>query len=126
MTNLEKLIESKGITMTCKYGAPDNDSFKDSDGWTCILHNSKKQMTVNFYMGRGHHGKEPRVADVLNSLLLDSSALDMDFEDFCGNFGYNTDSRKAEKIYKDCLKSGRKLQSFLGDDFEEFIENNDY
>lgn len=31
------------------------------------------------------------------------------FEDFAGEFGYDRDSRQAEKIYKQCLKQAERL-----------------
>ena len=36
------------------------------------------------------------------SFLEDAWAGSMDFEDFCGEYGYNSDSRRAEKIYNKC------------------------
>ena len=34
----------------------------------------------------------------------------VNFEDFCLEFGYDTDLRKAEKIYQDCLKEDHNLR----------------
>lgn len=52
----------------------------------------------------------PPLADVLYSLLLDGSASDEAFDDWCANFGYDTDSRKAEKTYDQCRDIGRSLE----------------
>lgn len=38
-----------------------------------------------------------------------------DFFDFCSEFGYDTDSRKAEKCYKGCEKADRDLSRVIGD-----------
>lgn len=35
------------------------------------------------------------------------------FEDFCGNFGYDTDSRKAETVYRAVCEEYRKVQNFF-------------
>ncbi len=53
----------------------------------------------------------PTLPSVLHSLLTDGEAFtsSMTFEDWCGNFGYETDSRKAEDIYRTCDDIGRKL-----------------
>jgi hypothetical protein len=56
----------------------------------------------------------PEVGDVLNSLSLDASALDQSFDDWCGDFGYDTDSRKAERTYTACRDLAYKLQRLLG------------
>ena len=60
---------------------------------------------------------EPHIADVLYSLLMDASAINYSsFEDWCSEYGENTDSRKAEKMYHDCLEIGLKLRNGLGED----------
>lgn len=37
------------------------------------------------------------------------------FENFCGDFGYNGDSRHAEKIYKGVLKEWEKVSYFFSE-----------
>ena len=37
------------------------------------------------------------------------------FEDWCSDFGYDTDSRKSEKTFKVCEHQAKRLRSFLGD-----------
>lgn len=53
----------------------------------------------------------PNLADVLHSLLLDGEAFfnGETFEEWASNFGYDTDSRKAEEIFKACDLIGRQL-----------------
>lgn len=55
--------------------------------------------------------------DVLNALhcfVSDAvSGLDS-FNDFCGNFGYETDSRTAYKTWKACQRSADKALRVLG------------
>ncbi len=49
--------------------------------------------------------------NALSSFLSDAQAATMSFEEFCNGFGYNTDSRKAVKIYKECQKTLNKVTS---------------
>ncbi len=58
----------------------------------------------------------PDVDDVLDCLIQDGSVLfqQMTFEDFCMDYGYESDSRKAYKIYKKCLEIGHGLNKLLG------------
>lgn len=58
----------------------------------------------------------PEIESVLDSLKLDASSYDdaRDFEDFAANFGYDTDSRKAEALYRECGDQAKKLRNFLG------------
>jgi hypothetical protein len=120
----EKAIADARITMAVKHGAPVNETFKDSDPWTCTLKRGRKRMTVPFYMGIGHNGKEPTAAEVLSCLLSDASSADdaRSFEDFAGELGYDVNSRKAERIYKACQRTSRKLHAFLGDTFDTLLE----
>ena len=59
---------------------------------------------------------EPTIQDVLYSLVSDSSVLDAGgFESWASDLGYETDSRKAESIYKACLEIALKLRAAIGD-----------
>lgn len=44
------------------------------------------------------------------------------FEYFCDNYGYDTDSRKAEKIYKECLKQYKNVHRLFSDVMEQLRE----
>lgn len=52
----------------------------------------------------------PASAGVIWSLLLDSSASNESFDDWCANYGYDTDSRKALETYLACQQNGTKLR----------------
>lgn len=51
----------------------------------------------------------PHAADVLHSLILDSSAVGQSFDSWCADLGYDSDSRKAEKTYRACQENADKL-----------------
>lgn len=58
----------------------------------------------------------PDACDVLASLSMDSSVLDASgFEEWARDLGYDTDSRKAEAIYRACLDIALKLRNGLGE-----------
>jgi hypothetical protein len=84
-------------------------------------HNQPRRLTVPFSQGSAHTA-EPTAYDVLNCLLLDASSADEDFDYWCGNYGYDTDSRKAERIYKLVRAQTKKLRRFLGPEFDEFLQ----
>lgn len=56
----------------------------------------------------------PSAAEVLDCLAMDASAMDESFEDWAADFGYDTDSRKAEAAYTACRESGFALRKLLG------------
>lgn len=65
---------------------------------------------------------QPQLADVIHSLLLDSSACTVSFEDWARDCGYDTDSRKAEDIYRKCQEVGFKLLKLPSDVIEKARE----
>lgn len=57
--------------------------------------------------------QDPHPADVLHSLILDSSAADQSFESWCDEFGYDRDSRKALATYEACQQNADKLRKLF-------------
>lgn len=122
-SELETFCDERGVTIECSYySEPPPWDARDMDGWKCRLRYQRRSLTVPFWMGRGHHGAEPTAGDVLGCLILDATGYEnaRDFEDWCSEYGYDTDSRKAERIYKAVKASAPKIRRFLGDDFEAF------
>lgn len=57
----------------------------------------------------------PKLIDVLYCLIIDTDVLNYaNFEDWAGELGYDTDSRKGESIYKACLDIALQLRVILG------------
>jgi hypothetical protein len=54
--------------------------------------------------------REPSLDDVLYSLVMDASACESSFDDWCSDFGYDTDSRKALETYLLCQENTTKLR----------------
>ena len=70
-----------------------------------------KNLTENGFKNMLHNSEAtpPKLEDVLYALTRDADALDMGFEDWAENFGYDVDSRKALQIYLDCQENANKL-----------------
>ena len=70
--------------------------------------------------------KPPALVDVLYSLIMDADAINYAcFGEWAESYGYDTDSRSAEKIYRQCLELALKLRSMIDLDaareaFEDF------
>lgn len=59
---------------------------------------------------------DPNPVDVIYSLAMESDVIDYaGFEDWAESFGYDTDSRNAEKIYNACLVTALKLRAAIGE-----------
>lgn len=73
------------------------------------------KMRGYYSQGSGIKNK-PTIIDILNALSLDTQDVQsIDFEEWCSNYGYDSDSRKTYKIYKQCLHELDELINLLGD-----------
>jgi hypothetical protein len=100
---------------------------KDDRGWehyamTCLLKYERRSLKTPFMQGTAH-ADEPTAAEVLACLISDAQSVESarSFEDWCGDLGYDSDSRKAEATYKACEATGGKLRRFLGEDYDAFV-----
>lgn len=82
----------------------------------------KKRVSFNF--GQSFDGtdksEKPTAYDLLARIQKNDPGT---FEDFCADFGYDTDSRKAEKTYRAVLNEWKKVAAFFNtealDDLQE-------
>lgn len=66
----------------------------------------------------------PDLGDIIQCLVLDADALNyISFEDWAPAFGYDEDSRKAERLYLQCLAIGLQLKNGLGNKiYQQVVE----
>lgn len=67
----------------------------------------------------GLPGRElkPDILRVMGCLVSDLDVLDHpSFEEWANSFGYDTDSRKAERIYRVCLERAMRFRHAVGED----------
>jgi hypothetical protein len=76
------------------------------------------------YMQGTAHTKKPTLVDIMAALLADASCVaGREFEEFCGDFGYDPDSRKAEALYNKIIENSAKLcKLFRTTDLEAVLE----
>ena len=125
-------IEANRISLTAKRTDtnPNMDDSANMDHWKCVLIKRAEtldngitvtirpaRMTVYFSQGYGHNGKQPKADSVLDCLASDAASVEnaRSFEDWCGDLGYDSDSRKAEKIFKTVTHQAKRLKNLLGD-----------
>lgn len=85
--------------------------------YLCVIKQAGKgnpaQVACFYSMGSAHK-VGPQLPEVLDSLASDASGTDEQFTDWCDNYGYDSDSRKAEAIYRACAENAAKLLALLG------------
>ena len=80
--------------------------------------------TGKFWQSIIHEKEWPTAYDILACLATDIYCPD-NFKDFCADYGYDEDSRNAEKMFKICDKFGRRLRAFFTkEEQEELIKIN--
>ena len=75
-----------------------------------------KQQVRAAETGRTIRGRipAPLLIDVLYSLVMDADVINYTtYEDWASSFGYNEDSRKGEKIYRQCLEIALQLRQLI-------------
>ena len=119
---------AKRVKCSAEYG---NVKEADLDDWQRAAHPyrvtlryKRRQMGLDFFMGPALTD-EPDAAGVLSCLMSDASAAEQSFEEWCGDLGFDTDSRKAERMYRNCLRLAGKLHKLLGDDYDLFRKAED-
>lgn len=75
--------------------------------------------SVQKYRKQAH--RPPSDYDILAAVTKNDPGT---FEEFCGDFGYDTDSRKAEGIYFAVQKEFSEVRRIFGDVLEELAEIN--
>lgn len=139
--SVEAFLSTNGISFAVRYvGEIVKDKTKEQPkGWQCdqwevsLTCAGKDTIVTPYYTGLGLRKgykegdfeatprgkakgtpKPPHAADVLHSLVLDSSAINESFPDWCENFGYDSDSIKALRTYEQCCATGLQLRDMLG------------
>lgn len=105
------------------------------DKWsiTLIRQGVKGSFNFEYKTGTGHRDKKgfngetvavkPALAGLIYSLIMSGDSCQSSFTDWCGNYGYDTDSRKAFSIYEACQNEYNKLQSiFTNNEIEHMQE----
>jgi hypothetical protein len=114
---LREFITRYGITIACEQ-VDSNPNMQDANGmfhWRCRLRckSTQRVMSTYFSMG-GALTHEPTAEDVLNCLSLDAGGVDnaSTFESWASEYGYDPDSRKAERTYNVIRVQASALRRF--------------
>lgn len=103
----------------------------DKDGWAHVRYTVRvifegRRLITSWRAGTGlPELTDADVADVLNSLRIDAESYIMapSFRDFAGEYGFDADSRAAERTWRACQRMATRLESLLGGDiFQELLE----
>lgn len=130
MNEIDKQIAAHLDTLKIRFEVTGGQLTKRKD-WECFAwrasfkrgHN-KMGIESDYFTGIGNVTKPkfrgaptrptvPTAASVLYSLLLDATAIDQSFQDWCSDFGADNDSIEAFKTYQTCCEIGLKIRAFF-------------
>lgn len=127
---LNAFINRLGLKLTVS--RTDHNPHMDSDPqwsrsashWRFTLRRDGRRMAGYFSQGSAHT-KPPTLLEILDCLASDAAGLANadDFESWCADYGYDTDSRRAERTYKAVQRSAASLERVIGesDEYERLL-----
>lgn len=122
----QEFAQKHKISLKCThfgYGKHFTDDKESRHIFRCMLirkdGQSEKQYTFKFGQSIAAGNTPPTMYDVLTCLQKYEVET---FENFCSEFGYDTDSRKAEKIYKAVVSEYENLLRVCGADVLEEMQ----
>ena len=116
---IREFIEAEPKTTMKSRSVPERP---DMDAWggaaqhyTCTLERDGAKMVLYFSQGSALRSP-PTAEDVLDCLASDAVGVcdARSFEEWASDYGYEEDSRKAEKTFRAAEKQTAKLRRFLG------------
>lgn len=113
----EKFCRKYGVKISArfiKYAPYFLDDKESRDIFRVTVSRGNKSFSIKFGQSlndsTGNGANKPTAYSVLACITKDDPGT---LEQFCSNFGYDTDSRKAEKIYKGVVKEWAKVSDFF-------------
>jgi hypothetical protein len=105
------LRDKKEISFRFGMSIADTELFSENEPDRMRRNSFKRYSSVEL-MGKRKEVKADLLYYILCCIACDYSIPDT-FKDFCGEFGYNEDSRKAEKLFHDCREQSEKLHTIF-------------
>lgn len=127
MKKLCDFITEQGITATAT--PQENNPNRQDDSqplrhYLMTLQRGHNALEVSFSVGLGWL-RAPTAEDVLACLASDAAGVENaagNFAEWCDEYGYDEDSRKAERIFHTCERQAEELKAFLGKQlYEELL-----
>lgn len=124
--SIRRFIDDHGVTMT--YERVDwNPNYDRDDSWArsathykVTLKRPGKRMTLHYSIGNPED--RPEADDVLDTLASDAAGYENSrggFGEWADEYGFDPDSRSAERTFKAVEKQAERLKKFLGDEAYE-------
>jgi hypothetical protein len=81
----------------------------------------RKNVNIAYADVAGGVPQTPELFDVLWAISQDATAVRSSFEDWAGDYGYDSDSIRAKRIYEQCVENGHRLYKIFGEETADRI-----
>ena len=128
MSTITEFIASQALTLeVTRMTGYDNAKMaelwgKGASHWVVTVYNGSGYSFDSEYHQGSLIRTPPKLEDVLECLAGDAASGMLTFEEFCENFGYNSDSIRDHKTWEKCRETNRQLQNLFGlETFAKFM-----
>ena len=125
-------FDIESLPVVIKYIGQTKKDEWDCDQWRIELKNNAGYWSTDYFTGLGLRKKssfgsstpkKPKIADVLYTLFMDARAADLNFDDWCDEFGFSSDSIKALNTYKQCLGISHAIKKHFSKEQRDAIQS---
>ena len=103
-----KRVTGKVDQVGVKDGAPE----WAQQQWRVTLRCEGRTMSLDYYGGGAC--SDPSIGDIVETLDLDTYAGTVSFEDYCAEYGEDSDSRRAYAMWQACVKQSKRFARLIG------------
>jgi len=122
----EQFLQEARVNFSAKfthYGGHFEDETENRDNFRCTFSRGRKRLVINYgqslALSDGAGGSPPHPYEVLACITKRNP---WSFSEFCSDYGYSEDSRKAKKLYKATLKEWKGVEAFFTAEEREALQ----
>ena len=125
-TDAQEVLNKMGVKFQARFvewGRHFETDKENRNIWNVQL--SRNGQRISFKFGQSIHDSaiQPRKEPTAYELLACITKSDPDtFENFCGDFGYDADTKHAQKIYRAVIREWQKVERFFSADEIEALQ----
>lgn len=128
-SEIDDFAKKHGIEFTCRRISKRRDGLGEgmSRHFECTI--TRQGLSFTLYFSQGDAWiTDPTLHDVMEPLSSDFTSVDnaRGFEDWASEYGYDSDSRKASKIYEAIRLQADELKNVLGDELYRSVLEQKY